>query len=40
MDRLTRAVVRGRDPTFMNVHSDFIHAKKFDLMHDTHMYTV
>ena len=41
MDRLTRVVVvRGSNPTFMNVHSDFIHTKQFDLMHGTHMYTV
>ena len=25
MDRFTRVVVRERNPTFMNVHSDYIH---------------
>ena len=40
MDRLTRvAVVRERRPIFMNTHStsDFMHAKKFDLIHGMHM---
>ena len=36
MEKLTRVVVRGRSPTFMNTHSDF-YTKKFDLMHGTHM---
>ena len=40
MDRFTRVVVRGSNPTFMNVHSNCIYRKKFDLMHGTHMYTV
>ena len=35
MDRLTRVVVlRERRPIFMNTPSDFIHAKKFDLIAD------
>ena len=25
MDRFTRVVVRERNPTFMNAHSDYIH---------------
>ena len=40
MDRLTKVlVVRERRPTFMNIHSTsyFMHAKKFDLIHDMHM---
>ena len=35
MDRLTRVVVRGRKPTFMNAHSGFTYMKKFDVI-DTH----